>query len=96
MRIEIDDELGKLLDKIRSENSWQCTGKGHSDTVRFLARYYRENKDVVKIVEESFGHIGDIVTACFNNALREAVLSILPKERQLKVDIHKSKDGREP
>lgn len=96
MRIEIDDDLGKLLDKIRSENSWQCTGKGHSGTVRFLARYYRENKDVVAVCEAAFGKIGDVLKACFNDALRETVLSVLPKERLVKLDIHKSKDGREP
>jgi hypothetical protein len=96
MRIEIDEQLEKLLDKIRSENSWACTGKGHSDTVRFLARYYRENKDVVKIVEEAFGKIGDIIAACFNNALRETILNLLPKDIRARVDIQKKKDGSQP
>jgi hypothetical protein len=96
MRIEIDEQLEKLLDKIRSENSWACTGKGHSDTVRFLARYYRENKDVVTIVDEAFGKIGDLLEGCFTHALRETIRKILPDEGSLKLDIHKKKDGPQP
>lgn len=65
------------------------TGKGHSDTVRFLANYYRQNKAVVAIVEEAFGKIQDSIEVCFTNALRETVLKLLPNERRKKLDMQK-------
>jgi len=96
MRIEISEELGKVLEQIRKENEYMCQGKGQSDTVRFLARYYRQNKDAMKIVEEAFQNIEKMLEVCFVKALRESLLKILPTESEFRLTGQKKKDGREP
>lgn len=49
MRIEIDDQLAKLLDQIK-EGEPSIYGRGHVDTVGFLANYYLTHKPLEELV----------------------------------------------
>lgn len=50
MRVEVSKEVASVLDEIR-RTEWSIQGKGHSDTIRFLARYYQKHKALEKTVE---------------------------------------------
>lgn len=52
MRIEIDDELGKLLDTVKAKEP-AVYGRGHADTVRFLIRYYTQHKPIAELVKST-------------------------------------------
>lgn len=76
MRIEIDEETEKVLNKIRRE-VWSITGKGHSDTVRYLARHYEETKEITEQVEEALAKIHTTIKEAFKEALRDVFTNIL-------------------
>jgi len=48
MRIEVDKELSKLLDEIKSKEL-TISGRGHVETVRFLANYYAQHKPLQEL-----------------------------------------------
>lgn len=51
MRIEIDEELLKLLDEIKRLEP-TIYGRGHSETVRYLANYYRVHEPVEALIDD--------------------------------------------
>lgn len=71
MRIDIDEDTLKLLEAIRSEN--MIFGKGHTNTVRFLARYYAQHKAVEKLLEKELAKIPAIITNSFREAMRDGI-----------------------
>ena len=78
MRIELDEETVKALDDIR-RGKWSISGRGHSDTVRFLARYYVEHEAVEKLIEGLKNDIPVIMKAAFGRAMREALANLFSK-----------------
>lgn len=63
MRIEIDKDLAQLLDQIKNAES-SIYGRGHVETVRFLANYYLTHKplgeletDIKKQIRDFFGNL---------------------------------------
>ena len=50
MRIEVNDEVKKELDRIKAEN--YIFGKGHSDTITFLIQYYNSHKKIEEIIKD--------------------------------------------
>lgn len=52
MRIELDDEVCTVLDKIKQDN-FHIGGKGHNETVKFLAYFYLDRKHLEKNIEEA-------------------------------------------
>jgi hypothetical protein len=51
MRIEIDKGLAKLLDGIKAKEP-SIYGRGHVETVRFLATYYEHHKPLQQLQED--------------------------------------------
>lgn len=51
MRIEIDNELAKLLDNIKTKEP-VIYGRGHVETVRFLANYYRRHRPLQELLND--------------------------------------------
>lgn len=51
MRIEVDRELAKLLDQVKMKEP-TIYGRGHVETVRFLANYYVQHKPLQKLIED--------------------------------------------
>jgi hypothetical protein len=50
LRIEVDNDLAAALDSIKGEDHL-ISGRGHADTVRFLANYYRQHKPIEELVK---------------------------------------------
>ena len=75
-RIEIDKDTLHVLDEIKKEK-WDLAGRGHSDTVRFLAQYYRQHGAIEKIIDERLKEIPGIVGGSFKSALATAVCNLL-------------------
>jgi len=76
MRLEIDEDLVKVLDEIRAAE-WSIQGRGHSDTVRFLAKYYRQHKAVEEVLDERLREIPRIIRDSFLDALSIALTNLL-------------------
>ena len=51
MRIEIDKGLAKLLDGVKAKEP-SIYGRGHVETVRFLATYYEHHKPLQQLQED--------------------------------------------
>lgn len=50
-RLEVDNGLAKLLDEIK-KNEPSIYGRGHAETVRFLANYYTYHKPLEQLTED--------------------------------------------
>jgi predicted ribosome quality control (RQC) complex YloA/Tae2 family protein len=77
MRLELDPDLEKLLDQIRKENQYYISGKGHSDTVRFLAHYYRDHKAIVETLQNAFQDVQGTIERCIKEAFVEVIRKAL-------------------
>jgi hypothetical protein len=79
MRIEVNNEVKKELDRIKAEN--YIFGKGHSDTIAFLIKYYKSHEKIEEMIKRHFSEIPTIIEKSFLNALRTAVTNLLkPRE----------------
>lgn len=76
MRIEVDEETEQVLDRIRRQE-YSIYGKGHSGTVKFLAKFYEEHKSLETLLEKHLGEIPAVIQREFLNAMRGAVTNIL-------------------
>ena len=90
MRIEIDDDLEKVLDEIR-KGEWRIGGKGHADTVRFLARFYQEHKSIEKLLEENLNKFPAILRESFREVIRDIVTNLLNRPT---VNVQENDDPR--
>lgn len=76
MRVEIDQATEQKLEQIRREE-WRISGKGHSDTVRFLASFYLQHESLRKLLEEQLQQIPGLMEQGVRNALRDALLNLI-------------------
>ena len=53
MRVDIDEQLERILEEIKRRNS-RITGRGHSETIRFLAHFYLDHQSIEKMID---GHL---------------------------------------
>ena len=82
MRIEIIDRaLIRALDEIRKKE-WRVQGRGHSDTVRFLADYYLKHKSVEEILDERLSEISNMMEEGALNAFRTVLTNLLRSEKK--------------
>ena len=75
MRIDIDAKLEEILDEIKSSN-WNITGRGHTETIRFLADFYRSNKSIDELIETHMKKIPDHIREAFQKCLRDVIVNI--------------------
>lgn len=93
MRIEIDPKLGKQLDAIKEEE-YSIYGRGHSETVRFLANYYRKHKPIQQLVEDLITKQQRVlleIDATVEAAMERAILKAL---KQVIVNLFQFKDEK--
>ena len=76
MRIEIDGDLERLLDEIK-RREWRISGRGHSETVRFLVNYYFQHQAVEEIIDQRLGEIPKVIQQSFLECARTAITNLL-------------------
>lgn len=79
MRIEIDSELGKLLDQVKTAEP-TIYGRGHSETVRFLVNYYHNHKPLdllLKDLQRVLGMFLEELPEIIETAMVAAVLKAM-------------------
>lgn len=106
MRIEIDQELAKVLDDIKNREP-VIYGRGHVETVRFLANYYRRHRPLeellndLKAAMEKF--LGDLdlnlelaLERVIFKAITGAVIGILKAADENQPDVRSGSARRQP
>jgi orotidine-5'-phosphate decarboxylase len=78
MRIDIDQELEKELDAIKMEK-W-ISGKGHTETVRFLAQHYKEHDSIERLVDQKLSDIQSTIEKSIMGAFRKILNNLLGRE----------------
>ena len=90
MRLEIDEGLAKLLAKIKDKEP-SIYGRGHAETVRFLATYYEHHKSLEELLaairHSSAGFIDNLdvnlqmsLERVFPKAVGRAIANLLAAE----------------
>lgn len=77
MRLEIDEGLAKLLAKIKDKEP-SIYGRGHAETVRFLATYYEHHKPLEELLRE-FQRLQTEFYTNFGITLQHGLEKALPK-----------------
>jgi len=77
MRLEIDEGLAKLLAKIKDKEP-SIYGRGHAETVRFLATYYEHHKPLEELLAQVRGSMQMFLSNLDVN-LEKALERVLPK-----------------
>lgn len=75
MRIDVDEDLEKELDAIKSKN-W-ISGKGHTETVRFLARFYKEHGSIERLIDQKLSNIQETIENSILAAFRKILNNLL-------------------
>lgn len=82
MRLELDKDTAKTLDDIKKKEVG-AGGHGHSETVRFLVRYYIDTKPVSKLIRdldmlltEFYEHLDTNIEEALNHTFRKALAGV--------------------
>ncbi len=75
MRIEIDQELEKRLDAIKS-NKW-ISGKGHTETIRFLIGHYEQTQSIEALINQKLSNIDKTVEQSIFKGFKRVLQNIL-------------------
>jgi hypothetical protein len=78
-RIEVDEQLEKDLDQIKSE---KCLyGKGHTSTIRHLVNHYKQHKEVSEVLHRELSRIPEQMKESITEVLQRFFLNLLkPRE----------------
>lgn len=85
MRIEIDHNLEKTLDEIKNKER-SIYGRGHTDTVRFLVRYYETHKGIQELEREIKQRVSEFLSGLDKNleaSLEKVILRALGRVIQI-------------
>jgi len=96
MRIEIDKGLAKLLDHVK-EKELSIYGRGHVETVRFLANYYEHHKPLEKLQEDLELNLTHFLEN-LNTNIERSLEKVFPKALAQAISniLTLSKDGNQP
>jgi hypothetical protein len=75
LRIDVDEQLEKELNQIK--NTTWIRGRGHTETVRYLVRFYQQNKKIEKIIEEKMGSIQETLENSIMASFRKIIQNLL-------------------
>lgn len=75
LRIEIDEQLEKMLDQIKLKR-W-ITGKGHTETVRYLAQYHQEYESIKTLIEQKLSDVEKKLEKGILAAFKTVLMNIL-------------------
>jgi hypothetical protein len=78
LRIDVDGDLEQLLDEIK-QKEW-ISGKGHTETVRFLARHYKEHGSIEKLIDQKLRDIQGTIENSILGAFRKILHNLLGGE----------------
>jgi sulfur relay (sulfurtransferase) DsrC/TusE family protein len=78
VRIEIDPGLEKMLDGVKSKEGSIGYSRGHAETVRFLAEYYREHQNISALLKQFEAEQEDFF-AHLDSRLAQALERVFPK-----------------
>lgn len=106
MRIEIDQDLAKLLDAIKRDEA-VIYGRGHVETVRFLANYYNTHKsieelrDILVIAFRDFlidvdVKIEDAIERGIVKAARHVIMRLLKPTDENQPDVRSQRAEQDP
>ena len=77
LRIEIDEQLEKMLDEIKRKR-W-ITGKGHTETVRYLAQYHQQYQSIKELIDKKLSDIDKKLEKRILAAFRTVINNIFQK-----------------
>jgi hypothetical protein len=77
VRIELDKQLAKLLDAVKAKEP-SVYGRGHVETVRFLANYYIQHKPFEKLIEDFKINTTEFMDT-FDDKLEASLEKVFPK-----------------
>lgn len=75
MRIEIDQELEKKLEAVKTKK-W-IGGKGHTETIRFLVEHYEQTQSVEKLIDQKLNNIDRIIEQSIFKGFKRVIKNIL-------------------
>lgn len=75
MRIEIDEQLEKMLDEIKRKQ--YISGKGHTETVRYLARYHEQYGSIKELIEQKLSDMNEKIEKGILAAFKSVIMNIL-------------------
>lgn len=75
MRIEVDQELEKKLDNVKTKK-W-ISGKGHTETIRFLLEHYEQTQSVEKLIDQKLSNIEKTIEQGIFKAFKRVLQNIL-------------------
>jgi hypothetical protein len=78
VRIDIDQDLEKELDEVKRKQ-W-ISGKGHTETVRFLANHYKDYSSIEKLIDQKLSSIEKSLEKGIINAFRTILNNLLGRE----------------
>lgn len=65
-----------MLDTIKARE-WSISGKGHAETIRFLGRFYEEQKNVAAVLKEELGALREEIPNMVQTAQIRGLQSFL-------------------
>ena len=75
MRIDIDEDLEKILDEIKHEK-W-IHGRGHTETVRYLAQKFREYESLEALIDKKLSKIQLVLEEGIRATFRKIINGLL-------------------
>ena len=75
MRVEISDELFEQLNTVKELE--YIAGKGHTETVAFLLRHYKQTESIEAVIESKMSEIDKSITNGISNAFKQFFQNLL-------------------
>ena len=75
MRIEVDEDLEKKLEAIKSKK-W-FSGKGHTETIRFLLDHYEKTQSIEKLIDQKLEGIDKTIEQSILKGFKKIIQNII-------------------
>jgi hypothetical protein len=75
MRIEIDEDLEKKLDAIKTKK-W-FSGKGHTETIRFLIDHYEQTQSIEKMIDQKLSDVDRTIEQSILKGFKRVIQNII-------------------
>ncbi len=78
-RVNLDEKDIEDLEKIKREHN--IFGNGHTNTISFLVRHYRQTENVEKIIQDGLVNIEKRMDSALRKVLKDFLINLLnPRE----------------
>jgi hypothetical protein len=75
MRIEVDEDLEKKLEALKSKK-W-FGGKGHTETIRFLIDHYEQTQSIEKLIEQKLSNVDKTIEESILKGFKKVIQNII-------------------